>query len=258
MSNRVQVRRAKNGRAARRINKLFGARAQNSNDDPSGKRYFAEMKLPVFYETVNDIPNRSTGVFVVWNDAQPWNIDYSIHCIKTKIEKLFSGKEIPYVFSIISFPHGAGSTAKALCRLLMETFRPPMQYERQKKAPNWDKLAQRFWAKVKLTGGGKAPGDLRMDNHAIWTGAKSNGYGVFSMFGKVTTARRVAYILARGSIPFGAQIRHMKQRCQEKLCCNPFHLRLVTGKSGAHYEEPSDMATWQMCVANISGNEGAE
>ena len=227
MSNQEKIKQAKNGRVARKINKLFGTRAYTTEDGKMlDQRFFDEMKLPVFYGSASEIPSQETGAFFVWDKAQIWYIDYSLRCIRTKIEKLFQGNENRYVFSVAAFSHGDGPLAKAFCRFLMEAFRPVAQYKEPKeKVYDWELIARRFWAKTKIfPGKGTAPDDCDASNHAIWTGAKSNGYGVFSLRGKTTTAHRVAYILARGEIPDGAQVRKM---CESKLCCNPMHLKLI-------------------------------
>lgn len=51
------------------------------------------------------------------------------------------------------------------------------------------------------------------------------GYALFG-FGKVKHyGHRLAYELIKGAIPNGLVIDHV---CQNKICCNPFHLEAVT------------------------------
>ena len=72
---------------------------------------------------------------------------------------------------------------------------------------------QTFWSKVNA-------------RHECWhwTAAKNKaGYGLFLLDGKLTGAHRVAWQLARGPIPEGAQVMHI---CLTKSCVNPDHLEL--------------------------------
>ena len=67
-----------------------------------------------------------------------------------------------------------------------------------------------------------------------WIGAVAGGgYGQFGLDTKVHRAHRVAYWLARGSIPPGQIIRH---QCNNRRCVNPAHL--VTG---THQDNMNDM-----------------
>lgn len=77
-------------------------------------------------------------------------------------------------------------------------------------------LDERFWAKVEKT-----------DTCWNWTGTTSNGYGQYWLDGKGHRAHRLSYAYAHGPIPEGMQIDH---QCHNKLCVNPDHLRVVTGK----------------------------
>ena len=62
----------------------------------------------------------------------------------------------------------------------------------------------------------------------LWTGSKNgSGYGYVCVDGKTKKAHRVAYELAFGPIPVGAQIDHT---CHTRSCVNPDHLRPVTPK----------------------------
>lgn len=76
---------------------------------------------------------------------------------------------------------------------------------------------KRFWSKV-----------LWDDVHACWEwlGLKNEkGYGRFYWNGKHCKAHRVAYVLARETIPKGMVLDHL---CRNRGCVNPFHLEAVT------------------------------
>ena len=77
---------------------------------------------------------------------------------------------------------------------------------------------QKFWERVST-----GPNDV------CWPWSKSikNGYGRFTEGYKEHYAHRRAWELSRGPIPHGLMVLH---RCNNKVCCNPFHLKLGTGK----------------------------
>lgn len=95
--------------------------------------------------------------------------------------------------------------------------------------------AERFWRLVDKAG---------PDDCWLWTGGNGGTakhvYGIFRLEagGKTHCAHRFAYELAVGEIPDGMEIDH-RHTCP-KLCVNPAHLRLATGKQnkenrkGAH------------------------
>lgn len=58
-----------------------------------------------------------------------------------------------------------------------------------------------------------------------WTGTKGgrDGRGYFSYRGVKWLAYRFVYSLLNGDIPDGDVVRH---RCDNHLCCNPYHLEL--------------------------------
>ena|SRR3990167_5931190 len=80
-------------------------------------------------------------------------------------------------------------------------------------------LAARFWAKVEKT-----------DGCWEWTGARSNGYGQFSVNSKPAWAHRVAYELTYGAIPDGLLVCH---HCDNGRCVRPDHFFLGSIKDNA-------------------------
>ena len=102
-----------------------------------------------------------------------------------------------------------------------------LHYNRNRKYgdPRWQPkpripLEARFWAKVRKS---PDPGGCW-----IWTGSKSEGrYGSFNVAGVIRPAHCVAYELATGPIPDGAELDHL---CRQKLCVRPDHLEPVTHK----------------------------
>lgn len=63
----------------------------------------------------------------------------------------------------------------------------------------------------------------------IWQGGSipspSGPYGMFHWNGKQGYAHRFAYEVWRGPVPAGKTVDH---RCENTICCNPFHLEAVT------------------------------
>lgn len=89
----------------------------------------------------------------------------------------------------------------------------------------------------------ECPVDDLDDKCWTWTGAKtSSGYGSVSYEFSIWSTHRLAYDILREPIPYGLQIDHL---CKNKLCCNPAHLDVVTGKVNC---ERTEAATKQRCV----------
>ena len=76
------------------------------------------------------------------------------------------------------------------------------------------KFSTRFWAKVDMSGG--------PDACWPWLGAiTGSGYGSFAYRGKSLVAHRVAWLLTYEALPPERCTCH---RCDNRPCCNPFHL----------------------------------
>jgi hypothetical protein len=97
---------------------------------------------------------------------------------------------------------GGGRFCSLRCKGAWETDRPLVPLE------------ERLWSRVDRSG-----------DCWLWTGCRApTGYGRIGLTrGRVESTHRVAYELARGPIPPGAFVLHS---CDNRLCCNPAHLRL--------------------------------
>lgn len=80
-------------------------------------------------------------------------------------------------------------------------------------------IAHRFWSKVQKT-----------DTCWLWTGAKTNGYGYFSVNGKGFRAHRVAYVLATSD----ETSLFLCHKCDVPGCVNPGHLFPGTQTDNMH------------------------
>lgn len=114
---------------------------------------------------------------------------------------------------------GRGHEAHGLCG---------KHYQRLKKTGSLEQPiataddAVRFWSKVDTSGGDGACWP--------WTAGVSptTGYGNVWWNGTTRTAHRVAFELARGAIPAGLELDHVKTRgCIMRHCVNPAHLEPV-------------------------------
>lgn len=90
-----------------------------------------------------------------------------------------------------------------------------------------EQRAAAFWAKVDKSAG--------PDACWPWKGAvTTHGYGCFAWTGgrngRVLGAHKCAYMLTKGEVPAGLQIRHS---CDTPICCNPAHLSVGTRKDNA-------------------------
>jgi hypothetical protein len=63
-------------------------------------------------------------------------------------------------------------------------------------------------------------------NSGIGVGA-GRGYGRISLDGHTSAVHRVMFITVHGFVPNKKQIDHI---CNNRLCCNPEHLQVVTAK----------------------------
>lgn len=71
----------------------------------------------------------------------------------------------------------------------------------------------RFWSHVERT-----------NSCWLWTGLLCDrGFGRVRVSGRLRSAHRIAYELARGPIPADTVVRHS---CGERACCRPDHLLL--------------------------------
>jgi hypothetical protein len=86
-----------------------------------------------------------------------------------------------------------------------------------------DEAVAAFWAKTEKD---EATGCVE------WTGTKTvDGYGHFSLEGKVVIAHRLAFEWSNGPIPPGLVVRH---RCDNPRCVNTDHLQTGTHADNGH------------------------
>ncbi len=79
-----------------------------------------------------------------------------------------------------------------------------------------EEVQDRFWDKVDSTS---------EDGCWAWQAAvrPADGVGVFGLDGKILYAHRLAYVVSRGLIPEGFEVR---RSCGNRLCVRPRHLLL--------------------------------
>ena len=107
---------------------------------------------------------------------------------------------------------------------------PPPPHEPPKRTPITIPIpsgidAQRFWRKVV-----RSPGCWEWK-----AGTQPEGYGRFKIGGRLYSAHRVAYTLAKGPIPVGEGYHGIEvmHSCDNPRCCRPDHLVLGTNQDNA-------------------------
>jgi hypothetical protein len=82
--------------------------------------------------------------------------------------------------------------------------------------------------------------DLGDDRCWIWTGYTNlDGYGELGSYPEGTTCitHRIVYEALVGPIPEGSELHH---ECDEMLCCNPAHLKVMTKADHASHTRRPD------------------
>lgn len=88
-------------------------------------------------------------------------------------------------------------------------------------------VLDRFWSKLD-----------KSDGCWLWTAAcNRDGYGAFSVNGRMVKAHRFAYEELVGPIPDGLVIDHL---CRNRECVNPAHLEPVTHVENVRRGRPGD------------------
>ena len=83
-----------------------------------------------------------------------------------------------------------------------------------------------------------------------WSGPMhTQGYGIMYWEGRAEKSHRIAFELAKGSIPAGAYICHT---CDNRTCCNPAHLFL-----GDHLANMQDKARKDRAGRKLSNAQAA-
>ena len=100
-----------------------------------------------------------------------------------------------------------------------------------------------FWDKLKPNG-----------DCLEWTGnVQPRGYGMVRVGSRTDGSRRMmlahrrAWELANGPIPEGMQVMHL---CNNKLCCNPDHLRLGTSSENTQMAADDGLLPWKRLSAD--------
>ena len=92
-----------------------------------------------------------------------------------------------------------------------------------------DQILDRIEARCRIEDTGFVLDDKPSPCH-LWTGPDSGtcrggGYGRMSLDGQTVAVHLVVYTHYYGYIPGKKQIDH---KCNQRLCCNPAHLQMVT------------------------------
>jgi HNH endonuclease len=88
-----------------------------------------------------------------------------------------------------------------------------------------------FWARVNKT-----------RTCWLWTGAKSKGYGKFTIDGRQHQAHRLSFEMAGGTIPDGWAVHHL---CEVKRCVRPDHLQVLdAGMHRAAHGSTKEVIRW--------------
>jgi hypothetical protein len=88
---------------------------------------------------------------------------------------------------------------------------------------------------------------VRTDSGCLeWTGATLKGYGQIGDGQRVLYAHRVAYELAKGSVPDGLLVCH---HCDNPPCCEPTHLFVGTVQDNTDDMIAKGRAAWQRNAA---------
>ncbi len=100
-------------------------------------------------------------------------------------------------------------------------------------------ILARIASKTKVTDLGYTEKGIPSPCH-IWQGGNSgttgrgSGYGRMSLDGQTVATHLVVYTHYFGYIPGKRQVDH---KCNNRLCCNPAHLQLVTPKQNCKMRE---------------------
>lgn len=86
-----------------------------------------------------------------------------------------------------------------------------------------EEVQDRFWSKVAIAEEGE-------DRCWLWKAATrpSDSTGVFGIDGVIYYVHRIAYVITRGEIPEGKDVR---RSCSNSLCVRPLHLTLSDSNS---------------------------
>jgi len=98
------------------------------------------------------------------------------------------------------------------------------------------KTPEEFWKKVEKT-----------DDHWIWKGGKTNGYGVVRWNSKVTYARHVAWEIVKGY-----RSDMVVSTCGNKLCVRPEHLKDPRPTKGWLVDERTKKTATKMAAEVIA------